>query len=341
MDAIGIGDLHLTSASGAGAWSKYYPGNSDEAILNEAQKAVDYAKDRGIENIFIYGDVCDAPKMSYQAHIALMHFFTRNQDCKFYIILGNHEMLTADSSMHALSLFQAFGNYPNVQIFDRMADVNVDGAAVRFLPFPHADFAPNALNVCHVDVAGSTMDSGVASKSSIEPGNNIIVAGHIHTSGRVKNCFYSGTMIQTNFGESLRKYFHKIHFNSVDDYDIELIPTHPHLRLRTGIIHSKADLEKILEEPKQKKIDAWRLIIADGADITAEDYASLNVVQVKSFSSKKDLQELAAGTIDYVSTDDIRPEDVFMQLLDARDDLDDEMKQQIIAVRQRVLKEEA
>ena len=120
MDAIGIGDLHLTGTSGAGAWSKYWPGNSDAAILQEAQKAVDYGKSKGIANIFLYGDICDAPKMSYQAHQALLDFFSRNFDCQFYIILGNHEMLTANSSTHALSLIQAFGTAcPNVHIYDK------------------------------------------------------------------------------------------------------------------------------------------------------------------------------------------------------------------------------
>ena len=41
MEAIGIGDLHLSSFNGHGGWSKYTDGNSDILILKEAQKAVD------------------------------------------------------------------------------------------------------------------------------------------------------------------------------------------------------------------------------------------------------------------------------------------------------------
>lgn len=340
MDAIGIGDLHLTGTSGSGAWSKYWPGNSDVAILQEAQKAVDYGKSKGIANIFLYGDVCDAPKMSYQAHQALLDFFGRNSDCQFYIILGNHEMLTANSSTHALSLLQAFSSAcPNVHIYDKPTLEKIDGAKVNFLPFPHAEFNSQALNVCHVDVAGSFMDSGIASKSSIDVGENVVVAGHIHTSGQVKECYYSGTMIQTNFGESIQKYFHLIHFNSIDDYEIQLIPTKPNLLLMTAIVNSKVDIDDAVKTSKklsQKQV--WRLIIADGAEIDAEDYESLNVVQVKSFSTKKDLQELASGSIDYVSVDDIKPEDVFLKLLQKREDIDDEMKKEIIRVRRKVLK---
>ena len=342
MDAIGIGDLHLTSSSGHGAWSRYYPGDSDTAILNEAQKAVDYGLEKGITNVFLYGDVCDAPKMSYQAHEALYKFFSRNSQCKFFVILGNHEILTAGSTHHSLSLFQAFHNaLPNVHIFDKPKTVKIDGALVRFLPFPDYSFSHKALNVCHIDVAGSTMDSGMPSKSTIDPEDFVIVAGHIHTAGQVKNCYYSGTMIQTNFGESEQKYFHLINYNTPKDYEIRLIPTHPDFLLKTKIINSKADVDAAIEEAKTAKQKiVWRLIVSDGcdADLSSLDLADkLNIAQIKSYKTKKDLQDLASGSIDYVSIDDIKPEDVFNSILEAREDIDDKMKERIKAVRKRVL----
>ena len=56
MEAIGIGDLHLTSNNGVGAWSKYCE-NSDEAVLDQARDAVRYGLRQGITNVFIYGDI--------------------------------------------------------------------------------------------------------------------------------------------------------------------------------------------------------------------------------------------------------------------------------------------
>lgn len=342
MDAIGIGDLHLTSASGHGAWSKYYLGDSDTAILAEAQKAVNYGLERGITNIFIYGDVCDSPKMSYQAHEALYKFFSTNSQCTFYIILGNHEVLAANSTHHSLSLLQAFHSaLPNVHIFAQSKTVKIDNALVRFLPFPDASFSHKALNVCHLDVAGSTMDSGMLSKSKIDPEDYVIVAGHIHTAGQVKQCYYSGTMIQTNFGESEQKYFHLIHFNSPKDYEIRLIPTHPQFILRTKIINSHTDVDEALQEAKNSKDKiVWRLIVSDGCDVdlSSLDLSSkINIAQIKSYKTKKDLQDLASGSIDYISTDDIKPEDVFNSILESREDIDAKMKEKIKAVRKRIL----
>ena len=184
------------------------------------------------------------------------------------------------------------------------------------------------------------MDSGRPSKSTIEVDDStVVVAGHIHTAGQVKNVYYSGTMFQTNFGQSEKKYFHLIHYNSPEDFDISLIPTHPELLLKTAIITSKADLDKIIRESKNaKQKEVWRLIIVDGADVAASDYDALNVVQVKSYSTKQDLQDLVLGSVEYVSTQDIRPEDVFLDILGKREDINEDMKEKIKAVRKRVLK---
>lgn len=333
MRAIGIGDLHLSSASGAGAWSKYYVGNSDEAILAEAQKAVDYGRDRGISQVFIYGDVCDAPKMSYQAHIALSHFFTRNSDMTFWVITGNHDVM--GNGKTSCDLLLAFAHaLPNVRIFTEPEVVEIEGVRVNFLPFPHAEFDPQMLNVCHVDVAGAQMDSGSDSKSTVDPKDCVVLAGHIHTAQQVKNVFYSGTVIQTRFDESEDKFFHVIRFNSPKDFDVTLRPTRPALILRNVTVYGVDDIQALKAEPGV----LYRLMIQAGAKVSLSDYAHLNVAQVKSFATEEELQNLALSKIEYVSTEDIKPEDVFLEMLEKRTDLTEDMKKRVLAVRAKVLK---
>lgn len=343
MYAIGIGDLHLTSMYGNGAWSRYFQGNSDKAILLEAQKAVDYGLKNGITRVFLYGDICDSPKMSYQAHEALFEFFTKNSQCKFYVILGNHDMVVSGSSQHSLSLLKTFHSaLPNVRIIEKPTSIRIEGALVRFLPYPSADFKADALNVCHLDVAGSTLDSGIKSKSQVDPKNYIIVSGHIHTQDHFKNCYYSGSLIQTNFGESQNKCFHLIDFKSIKDYEIISIPLHLDFQLRSAVIKNQDDLDKIVKENKDAKESiVWRFIVSDGCNADFDSLSlskELNIAQVKSYKTKQDLQNLACGSIDYVSVNDIRPEDVFVEMLNARPDIDSNMKKQIIDVRKKVLK---
>lgn len=330
MEAIGIGDLHLTSTNGVGAWSKYCE-NSDEAVLDQVRDAVRYGLRQGITNVFIYGDICDGPKMSYQAHVALFNFFKEFSQCHFYMITGNHDIVSSGGK-NSLELLKTFSSAcKNISIYNTPTVEEIDGVLVNFLPYPYHDFRDDCLNVCHVEVKGCYLDSGYPSKSEIDVGNAVIAAGHIHTHGKVKNCYYSGTMIQTNFGEKLDKGFHHIRFNSPQDYTIEFIPREPALKLKTLVINTKQDLLV-----KQEQGDLYRLLIQDGAEVEPQDYLHLNVIQVKSFKTKEDLQSIAS-TVDYVSIEDIKPEDVLNELLNARTDLSDEMKEKVRQVRQRVL----
>lgn len=87
MEALGVGDLHMTGASGNGALSKYIP-EPDQMVIDEWEKVLKYGRDNGINRCVQYGDVCDEARMSYQAMIALSMFFARNDDFEFEIMLG-------------------------------------------------------------------------------------------------------------------------------------------------------------------------------------------------------------------------------------------------------------
>lgn len=331
MEAIGIGDLHLSSFNGHGGWSKYTDGNSDTLILKEAQKAVDFARDQNIFNIFLYGDICDSPKMSYKAHLALYDFFSQNADMKFYVILGNHDRLASNESYgSSCDLLEKF-SLSNVEIFSKPTLKKIDGAYVNFLPFPYSDWK-DALNVCHIDVKGSTMDSGRPSQSEIDPKDYVIVAGHIHTAGSFKKVFYSGTLYQTNFGESEEKYFHRIYYKDSKNFEIDLIPNTPAIQLHTITVNSSKDLENLPSSPNH----VYRLLINDGCDISPHAYAHLNVAVVKSFMSRKDLKEILNSDLEYVSTSDINTEEIFEEIL-SKYELSDEEKENIRNVRLKVL----
>lgn len=336
MEAVGIGDLHLSAVNGSGGLSRYVSGNSDKAILKEVQAAVDYAREHYIKNAFIYGDFCDGPKMSYQAHLALYEFFTRNKDIMFYGILGNHDKLAKGKQYgSSCDLLEKF-SLSNFKLYSEPTVEKIDGVLVNFLSFPYHNWNPDCLNICHIDVHGSVMDSGRPSQSRVKLDKNaVVVAGHIHTKGKVgKKCFYSGTMYQTNFGEKQEKGFHHIMFNSPDDFEIQFIPHTPSILLHTVTVYSEKDLQGLPTSPN----NIYRLLIQDGADIVPEQYAHLNTAVIKSFASKKDLQEALTSQLEYVSIEDIKPEQVFEELLDNREDITDIMKERIRQARYRVLK---
>lgn len=331
---LGIGDLHLTDSSGSGGLSKYID-NHDEMVINEMSKVLEYGRKQGITHVILYGDISDSPRLSYQAMVALFHFFTRNEEFQFHIILGNHDMYGEVPELgHSLEILQLLYNRSNVHFYTKPKTIRLDGTKVRFLPYPHESFDKEALNVFHKEVYGCKNDSGRQYlDEKLTKSKSVVCAGHIHTAHRIRNTFYSGTLYQTNFGESLPKYFHHIEFNSNKDYEINLIRHNPTYKLHTIVIESRNDLKLIPE----KNTDLVKLIIQDSADISTIDYSKRNnIVQIKPFRNKEELA--AVLTEDIIKGEQIvvKVEDFFRDWLESLD-VDDNLREHIKSVRKRIL----
>lgn len=334
MECVGIGDLHLTSSDGSGSLSKYVK-DVDQVIVTEIQKVIDWAVNKGINKVIQYGDIFDSPRGSYNGMIALIGLIEKNPEMMFYFILGNHDVYGKTTDLgHSLELLVLLCKSPNVRFITKPKTVTIDGVKVRFLPYPHESFDKEALNVFHKEVRGSKNDHGRVNDSGELPkSSSVIVAGHLHTNHRVRNTFYSGTLIQNNFGESLPKYFHHIEFNSKDDFNIQSIKHKPTYKLHNVVLQSRADLALI---PKGDT-NLVKLVVQDGADVSAVDYGKFtNIAMVKPFKSKEDLQVVLTEDLTEGKELIIRTED-FFRVWVASLDVEPEMRKRVRSVRKRVL----
>lgn len=284
-ELIGLGDLHFD-----GHLAKYIddlPG----FIENEVNKVLRYARKNGAQNIIFYGDLCERPLMSYASMRSLFRILSTPK-FQFHIILGNHDIdtrLGGTPDQHSLLVLQDFfKGSKTVHIYTEPTDVEIDGVLVRFLPWPHLNTSPDALNIAHIEVLGAKWDSGrdTDSKSPKPNKKHVVVLGHIHTAQKIYKHHFSGTLYQTNFGEKLPKYFHHIEFNSPDDYDIRLIKHRPDIELRTIKAMSEKDLEQI---PTDKNI-LVRLVL-DGISVESSNLPT-NVVAIKSLSPGQTIELL-------------------------------------------------
>lgn len=302
---IGIGDLHLTSSLGKGGLSSYV-NDHDKAVVVAVKRALSYAKRNQVRQVFLYGDICEAPRMSYSGQIALLSFL--RLDFSFHIILGNHDKFGEVSSAgHSLEIIKEL-RLPNVHIYEDPTFVNIEGQDVNFLPWPHCDFNPKALNVAHVDVQGAKTDSGRAVTKGTSS-KAFAVIGHIHTHQRVRNSFYSGTLYQTNFGESQEKFFH--HGRYEDGWEIESIASKPKYVLHSLEVTSNKDLAKLERSIPEGELaqNLVKVIVKDGAKITASDYGNLNVVKLSTPNTARELalahvEDLTDGSEIEISSDE-------------------------------------
>jgi hypothetical protein len=332
---IGLGDLHLTDVAGSGGLAKYVE-EPDLLVCNEVRKVLKYGERHGITDVFFYGDICQSPRMSYEAMLSLFDLLTGNPEFNFRIITGNHDMygLTPDAG-HSLQVLQRMlRGHPNVKIHTKPRTVQFGKANVRFLPYPSEDFDESALNIYHKEVYGCANDAGRVHKEEGLPRTKCVVAaGHIHTAHRIRNTYYSGTLYQTNFGERLPKYFHHIEFNNPRDYEIQLVEHDPYYKLHNIVLQTRDDLALI----PQSRFDLVKLVIQDGCDVSAEDYAHMeNVVEHKNFKTKDDLKAVLLEDLTEGKELKIRTEDFFQSWVGALD-VEAAMRDRIRAKREQVL----
>lgn len=334
MELVAIGDLHLTDSSGRGGLYKYVK-NCDQQVMKEVVKVCEWALERGITNLVFEGDVCENPRMSYEAHHALLTFLQSKLARKFqiYIYLGNHDKVAHDSEAgHSLELLQ-FMNLPHVHLYTEDTEVVIDGAPVKFCPWPSQEFNKKALNFAHTEVRGAKSDGGrTFDGEDLSESDAIIIVGHLHTSHSVRNTHYTGTLYQTNFGEPPEKYFHHIVFNSVKDYEVELIPFKPKYRLHTCIIGSQSDVDNL---PKGKH-DLVKVVIEEGADIDDTTFAD-NVVVVRSFKTKQELKAILSEDLLQGEALVVKTSKMFSQWLKAQK-LKPKEEKRLSKLRKRILK---
>lgn len=284
MEALAIGDLHFD-----GPISRLIE-HHENFIVGELNKVTKAARNKGIQHLILLGDIGHSPRLTYESQLAFIGWLRSIAGLQVHCILGNHDMFSVEPSAgHSLQLIQSLG-FPNFHLYCEPKVVELEGKPVNFLPWPHVSFRKNMLNVAHVERKGSRSDSGREFKGTeLSDGKEHAVIGHLHTNQTVRNSYYPGTLYQTTFGESETKYYAHISYNK--DLEIQYVRHKPAVVLRTLVINSKKDLSKIPDDPNI----LVRLVVGDGVDVSSANLRKYkNVVKIRGFSNKEDLQEVIA-----------------------------------------------
>lgn len=292
MDFVGIGDLHFD-----GVPIKYVH-DLNQRIATEVEVVFDYARRKGITNVFFYGDVAHRPNISMEAQVIFFHLLRAAYDLRIFVLAGNHDFHSrkdADKQgvhsslemFNALQHTQAFKHC--TVVIDKPKLIEIDGEGVHLMPWPHKKLRKDALNVIHVETKGSKWETGrEVDKDCLDSTGFNCVAGHLHTNQTIGSTYYSGTLYQTNFGEKPDKFFH--HGRYVNGkLRIKNVPHKPFMRLHNIVLNG---------DPKPEDIpngqgDLCKVFVKKGTALDAnflEQYPS--VVKINSFASKAELSAL-------------------------------------------------
>lgn len=329
--AVGCGDLHLTDDDGKGGLAKYID-NPDEYVMSEVQRVLNWAHKKRISTCFFYGDLGENPRLSYPAQIAFAKTIKENSDIDFIAYLGNHDKLGRDSSQgHSLELVQLM-NLPNLRIITEDTYLKMTKKVkVKICPWPSTDFDAKVLNFAHIEVQGSKSDTGYEMEGDhLVKSKAVTCVGHLHTPHQVRNTYYSGTLYQTNFGESLPKGFHYIEWTSIDDYEIHQIPFKPRYKLHNCVVETQADVDALSKDPT----DLIKLVVKDGADVVIPDRS--NIVITKVFKTRNDLVQILTEDLMDGKELVVKTADFFKEWIEAQA-IPEALKQRTRKVRNRVL----
>jgi DNA repair exonuclease SbcCD nuclease subunit len=293
VNFIGIGDLHFDKLDGLIV-------DCNAKIIKSLKRVIKYAREQGVRTIIQYGDVGDKTLLSYPAQIALYEFLLQEKlrDLEFHFVLGNHDF--AENGVHSLQVLDTVSRLTtnNIKVYTTMEMVELEGRKFNMMPHPFKDFKREALNVAHLELANSYRDNGRMVDHGLRT-KHAAVLGHLHTMHKVRRAHYSGTLYQTNFGESLPKSFHHVQYDDDDPYSIEVtnVPFEPPWKLLNLKVNTEDDLEQIESDPDV----LYKLFVKEGVDLDMMDVMREhpNVVRSNKFKNNKELKELVEQEWDF------------------------------------------
>lgn len=295
MEAIGLGDLHL------GKLDSLIP-DVNKLITRAISKVFDYALENGVTNIIQYGDVGDKPRLSYDSQVALYGLLGKRKyrGLRLHFILGNHDF--SEDGTHTLQVLDTvckWAGTENVKVFTKQEQLAIEGVPFNFLPYPFNETKKTHINVGHFEVSGSLRDNGRRIDDGINT-KHYSLMGHLHTKHKVRNTHYSGTLYQTNFGESLPKYFHHVKLPEgapLAELEVENVKFSSPWRLLNETINSVQDLERLETDPKT----LYKLFLKEGLDVDINQVLTShpNVIRHNTFKNKKDLETLITREWDF------------------------------------------
>jgi DNA repair exonuclease SbcCD nuclease subunit len=298
MRGVFIGDLHFDRLR------KLYGDKANELQAEEIEKPLDYALSKGIKTVIFGGDICEYEVMSYSAHLAFLKLILKySKHLDIHIILGNHDF--AETGLHSLQLLDllAASKVLNCSIYTAPTKVALENVTFNFLPYPHSKPLKHfsaTVNIGHFEVSGSFRDNGSKSKSDyVIKDKNLWLLGHLHTPHTIKsNIFYSGTLYQLNFGESLPKGWVDFKVKETKTgaltHDVEFVKNNPEFKLFNIDVTTLNDLDQIKKNPLYK----YTLFLREGIELPENitvDYPG--IVSISGYKTKKELEALKTNAM--------------------------------------------
>lgn len=298
-EAVIVGDLHLEKHS---SFLPSYLDGTELTLKVLRTKVMKYCINNGIKHVIFLGDIFQHPFPKQDTVITFINFLQEYKWCNFYIIPGNHDYESVYEN--AFKFFSYLANnklLPNVRIVEQKRKmIEIDNIPFCFVPHPYTKSIKTEypkVNIGHFTVNGARLDSQMLAKDGVElkTKKDTWILGHLHTAQQ----YYTGTLMQLSFGETLPKgfdhYKFKLKSNKLEAKR-KFVEIDPPYRLINLKITKEEDIAKI----KKKDNFLYKLFIKKGVNISYDDLVNEypNIIKQNTYKSKKDYKDLVAENFD-------------------------------------------
>lgn len=224
MKLIAIGDIHAS-------------GFTDDAIIDDYPKRlffikqsleyiINYGKSRNIKTFVVVGDIYNDKTIIYnEAQNMLTDIFKENDDCKFIMFSGNHDL--SSTGEHQKSAIAVFSKFPNVKtyLYKAEIDTEINGLVVpychnfldqvktissSFDNLPGSTHNPSTMILyAHVGLNEGVLQSGLSKVDKLTVRDisqfPLAILGHYHKpqeiNGSNTRVFYVGSLIPKDWND--------------------------------------------------------------------------------------------------------------------------------------------
>lgn len=310
-----LGDLHLDSPRMLSLMPDF-----NETVIDQFRNVCDYALQNGIPTVIQAGDLVDKAHMSNHATSLLLELFHQYPNLNFYLLKGNHDH--ADIHRTSLNLLHTFSKYSetkNLYVADSKAAAfkKLGFKMHPYTPTDKYDFDQNLWNICHINSAGATLETGKIMEKGVNT-DAPVISGHIHVAHRVRNTYYVGSATQIHMVEPVKKVF-----AVVSGTTVEYVPLPTPFVQRILVVSDSADIDKLKAmEAKYLKANQplfVRVLLTDPT-LRASVASVPSVIDIKPFNSDGDQRATLADTLrvpeNSITSNDVKS--VFKAWLKAR-----------------------
>jgi DNA repair exonuclease SbcCD nuclease subunit len=231
-----LGDLHYGIKSNDYVIDK----KLNEVLTN---RVFPYIKQNNIKHIIQLGDIFENRKgvSSYSGYNYVKYFLLPiiQNDLILYQILGNHDIFyDHDNIVNTLKMFFVLMNNSNLNLIEDKEKVILGNRELYFVSYSskaELEYLYGDILFGHFNIEGFEIQKGISVHNGIKQNVfkqnfNKVISGHIHRRDRQNNIWYTGSLVENDFGES--DFIHGFYVLETDTLDLEFIPIEEKIFLR-------------------------------------------------------------------------------------------------------------